>query len=432
MKFTKILLSFAVVVAITASCRKNMPVPNRPYDYGTSFDAVFESFWTGMNSNYAFWGVDPTDWDAVYTTYKPKFAELDIYDTLDVVTAYEYFAEMTKDLVDGHYSILFNQNYTEILRNAGYNSAISPIFTRHLQNGNYHDGVFMDDYIFNELPAKYLSNSFIGKADVGQEPPLKMVQGYVNKTISQGKNIGYFYINVFDIYNYFMQGIDDQTPGLTPISDILDTFAATAADPNLDGVIIDMRGNIGGAVDDLNLLWGSLLVGKEFLTGYIYTKIGEGRLDYGPKIPDIIRPYNEVYPEATDVHTNPHPVTAPIVVLADINSVSCAEVTTIALSNLPNGYFVGERTWGAQGILISDNRSIALMGGGTFNNSFFDLVYAPFGMSKAVDGKCYEGKGYSPNDAPRGYEVKFNAAAIAAGNDPQFEKAVEVILNSAQ
>ena len=426
MKFFKIFFSIAVLAAITSSCRKDMPVYNRPNDYlrGDAASA-FESFWTGMNSNYIFWGVDPTDWDAVYDIYQPKFARLDIDEEEDIVKLYEYLSDITKDLVDGHYSIKFNDDIRDFLINAGYNPNIIPSDSRHIKNGTYRNGIVLSQYIFKQLPHKYLSDTLRGLAIV-DDNPLYMLLGSVNNTA--GKDICYFYLSGFAITGYLNKPNDYGAPGHAPIDVILEALASALASPSLDGVIIDLRGNGGGYTDDLNILWGSLLTGKPFVAGYNRHKIGEGRLDYGPKVPVVIRPNAELN-NNFNIPTNPHPVTAPIVVLADVNSVSCAEISTMALSHLPNGYFVGETTWGGQGVLLNNDNALIIHSGGTFNNFLMKLVYTPYRSFECVNGNSYEGKGFSPKDAPRGYEVKHNAAAIAAGDDPQLEKAIEIIIN---
>ena len=426
MKFVKILICIAL---ITLSCRKDMPNINRPNDYLiNNFTSVFESFWTGMNNNYIFWDIDPTDWDAIYDTYRPKFVELDINAPDDIKTAVKYFKEITKDLVDGHYILLINEIYSDLL---GRDRLISPSAERH-RNRNYEQQKNdLSNFIFRDLQGR-LNNPLRGVAHIaGDNTPLRMLQGRVNNTA--GKNICYFYFNRFAITPYLEsiangKNIDDNE--FTPIHKILETLFSALSDPQLDGVIIDMRGNEGGFESDLNILWASFLAGQDVLAGTLRKKMGEGRLDYGQRTPYTLKPAEKLrHLSALKIPTNPKPVTAPIVILADLNSISCAEISTVALSNLPNGYFVGETTWGGQGVLMDNDQAITIFNGGTFNNIFFDLVYTPFAKFECVNGNNYEGKGYSPNDAPRGYEVKYNAAAIAAGNDPQFEKALEIIIN---
>ena len=50
-----------------AGCRKEMPQMQNPRTDENIYNwfRVFESLWSGMNYNYVFWDIDPTDWDAV-------------------------------------------------------------------------------------------------------------------------------------------------------------------------------------------------------------------------------------------------------------------------------------------------------------------------------------------------------------------------------
>jgi len=112
MKKTIILALFSALVF--CACREEVQLQN-PEDYynkddinNTKWSEVFEGFWTGMNNNYVFWDVDPTDWDAVYDKYKPKFDSLgtfgettsEEFDTID-----GWFTEMLENIVDGHYTL---------------------------------------------------------------------------------------------------------------------------------------------------------------------------------------------------------------------------------------------------------------------------------------------------------------------------------------
>ena len=72
-------------------------------------------------------------------------------------------------------------------------------------------------------------------------------------------------------------------------------------------------------------------------------KDGLGRLDYGPWVPCILAPAE-----------NHRKVEAPIVVLANLYSVSMSEMTSLAVSALPNGCIVGKRTFGGTGPLSGD------------------------------------------------------------------------------
>ena len=66
--------------------------------------------------NYVFWDIDPTDWDAVYDEYRPRFEALKDYGFVNKDindSAARMMGELTKDLVDGHLSITVHISETD-------------------------------------------------------------------------------------------------------------------------------------------------------------------------------------------------------------------------------------------------------------------------------------------------------------------------------
>jgi hypothetical protein len=377
-------LLFLLAATTFVACRTELPDLNRPGDEGAiahTFSAVFQSYWEGMNNNYMFWDIDPTDWDAVYTKYMPLFEQLNINDSTHVMQGFRYFEEMTANLVDGHYKIDFNNVWLK-------DSMVFPIKSLRIKEPGFHALTPADiagvitQYINPGTGTGATSNTGFG-----------IITGILDD------NILYLYFSNFEI----SENIQDEN-----ISNVYQLFFDYLHNLNLKGLIIDIRGNGGGAVADLTALIRSIIA-EPVTIGYTQTKLGDGRFDYSPNLPYIIEPASDAVP-----------VTAPIVVLADRRSVSCAEVTTMAIASLPNGYFVGERTWGGQGELY--NEYVTAANGGTFNTQFMKLVYTPFARFRNLDGNIYEGVGFPPD-----VEVKFDAAAFVSGKDVQLEAAIKLI-----
>ena len=170
--------------------------------------------------------------------------------------------------------------------------------------------------------------------------------------------------------------------------DLLDNY------PTVEGVIIDVRQNSGGYLVDMPLVLGKL-VNEETLMCYTRQKGGIGRLDYTPWVPEMLKPTERV--RELDV---------PIVVMADMNSISMAEMTTRAVQTLPNGCFIGEQTYGGQGTLINSNSGFNMFYGGYFSNNAM-RVYTTMTMTKGVDGVIAEGKGLVPD-----IEVPFDGEKV--------------------
>ena len=78
-------------------------------------------------------------------------------------------------------------------------------------------------------------------------------------------------------------------------------------------------------------------------------------MDYEPWTQEVLKPTER----SRDLDV-------PIVVMADMNSVSMAEMTTLAVLGLPKGCFIGERTHGGTGSLVTDNLVFDQFYGGYF------------------------------------------------------------------
>jgi len=365
------------------SCRKDFPEDK---NYTADFNAVFESFWNGMNHNYIFWDSDPTDWDEVYKQYKPLFANLNIRKKEDIQTAHLYFKEMTSTLIDCHFAIVFNESLGLPM--------ITPSWERKRNSSNAHNPIERSMYFQSVFP-KYCENPKKGEGNL-----------VVSATIED--NILYLYIAQFSLSEiYWSSGYYDYYMAKHALENFFDRLKQSS---DIKGVILDLRGNSGGYLADLNLLIGQMIDTKlDF--GYTRCKIGDGRLDYSPWIPAYVTP-----------QPNAKKVTAPIVVLADMYSVSMAEMTVIAVKALPNGYFVGEKTWGAQGPLV--DASVKFNSGSFDGQSFFKTIITSSHALKDNNGNQYENIGLTPD-----IEVKHNQQALNAGKDPQLERAIDLIKN---
>lgn len=386
--------SWVFILLLMTSCRKEIPQIEQPEDYlNGNFNEVFESFWNGMNNNYVFWDIDTTDWNRVYKQYKPLFAKLNLADSNDVKKGLEYFKTMTNGLVDGHYNMQYNIYWKK--NTAGEDSIvnISPSSQRKVKSVDFHEPI-PGDHFFYQVPRRYLdkgwSRAIVETPDGSQS---YAITGIINNSIL------YLYVNDFALKKNY--GTDLRYRG------VLDNFFKHLSTTKLKGVILDVRSNSGGDLEDLDFLMGSMI--REPLDfGFTRSKLNNGRLDYTPWIPAFVKP-----------QVGATKITCPIVVLADAFSVSMAEITTMAIKALPNGHFVGERTWGAMGPLTSNQT----YNGGQFTTSFLiDEVYTSSLLFKYKDGKIYEGIGFPPD-----VEAKYNGEALQNGEDTQLEAALSLI-----
>lgn len=180
--------------------------------------------------------------------------------------------------------------------------------------------------------------------------------------------------------------------------------------PDLKGIIIDTRSNGGGDTADEQFILNPLL--KEAHTfGYTRSKLGQGRLDYTPASPLRLDPAGGNSPAATRDLSK-----VPVIGLLDIHSVSMAEVTQMAVQELPNGILIGERSWGGHGPLNGDINGFFT--GELENNAF--RMFTSTSITRRLDGKCYEGIGIIPD-----IEVLYDEAQFLQGNDIQLNRAID-------
>ena len=171
-------------------------------------------------------------------------------------------------------------------------------------------------------------------------------------------------------------------------------------------MILDVRNNYGGHLDDLHFLIGQL-IDEPLRIGYTRYKSGSGRLDYSPWIEASVKP--QVGAVAFKY---------PVVALTDNFTVSLAEAAAMAVHAMPRGRVVGEKTWGATGPLVGEE----VYNSGQFDIPNFLTVYTASAAFKYIDGTMYENIGFPPDT-----EIPFNQQTLLSGKDPALEKAIQSI-----
>jgi len=183
----------------------------------------------------------------------------------------------------------------------------------------------------------------------------------------------------------------------------------------LGGVIIDVRGNQGGYSSDFQFVLGALVPSGGLHVTDVRFKRGIGRYDYSPLMPNLMATY--VGPHVT--------VTEPIVVIANANSVSMAEATSLGTTVVENAKLVGVRTWGGMCSLYpSEYYSYTYTGHIGVDGQTPVFVYCPMQATFTRDGKIMEGVGVTPD-----IEVHLDKAAWNNGKGPdsQLDRAIQYI-----
>lgn len=375
---------FLSLIFLAAACKKDIsnPVGDLP---PSTFSQAFEQFWDQLNVNYVYWDIDTTNWDAVQRRYRSVFDSLRLDDTADLHRSVHLFREMTAGLIDRHFSITFSDSVLK-------DSSIQPGSDRWKKDPAYRNAF---SYVGTDL--HYLDSGYIFGIDNTTDPDnsLLAVSGTIHNNI------------LFFTCNRMLLSASFQSPVNNGVKPALNYFFQRLANPSgLKAILLDLRDNPGGDVNDLNFLAGRF-AGQPLHFGYTRNKSGNGRLDYTPWIDAIILPQQG----AQDV-------TLPVIILADKYSQSTAEILVMALRTLPNCRVVGETTYGATGPFGAN----ALYDDGPFDVPGFLSVITSSVEFKYIDGKMYEGRGFPP-DVP----VAFDLQALGAGHDPQLEKALSLV-----
>jgi len=398
---------------VASACEKTKYNPVAPGDYPIQnphyyYDA-FQAFWNGMNTRYIFWDYDPTNWDSVYTIYEPMFKQLDALKNVNQsAISYSYFIAMTSDLIDGHYLISDIKD-----NNADTNyDGIRPSLNRKKSGAFFNANPRLYYTYFQDSVPYRLDPIWYESKLIASEDSFFAVTGTINH------NILYLYFSSFNITGNINSNSDSALNSV--ITFYRDRFSFDSTQYN--GAIIDVRGNPGGSIEDIDTLLGGI-VNSPWQIGYTRSKSGNGRLDYTPWEPVYISPSSSGKPLAS---------TQKIVVLADDWSESAAEQLTMAIKTIPNTTFIGDTTWGANGPFLGGSTYTDFFGGsfniGTIGEGTgepagtFGFVKTSYAMFKYLNGTFYEGKGFPPDMVVN----RSGARTYSRGQDSALEKAIRL------
>ena len=400
-----LLLSLA---AALPSCRKEAPELMNPNDAQLMEypSQMFRTFWHGMNYSYGFWDLDPTDWDRVYDEYLPRFEEMDevfegISDNFDSDEGAEFFAAMKElftevcgNLIDHHLRITFYKGTEHAF-------SISP--------GDIDAG--SRDYTHGRMVGEYLTGTINANGVAGRIKDLKLGVYDVEGDDNNMTVISYRIDDVAYIFftGFLFSGVLNKDPEGAVAQALRNYQRMILDEPDIKGVIIDVRENGGGYLIDMEHIVGPM-IDSDLLIGYTRMKEGLGRFDYAPWVPSVISP--------AEKHRK---IEVPVVVLANLYSVSMSELTCMTVRQLPNGCIVGERTFGGTGPLTGN---FALSYNGAWSNSLI-YAYGATCVMKDAQGKIHEGIGIVPDiEVLQTPEVE---EAMRNGVDMQLERALEYI-----
>jgi carboxyl-terminal processing protease len=376
-----IILSLTLCI-LFAACKKDHAVS--PAGDQLSLTQVFDEFWRGMSRNYVYWNLDTTNWNAMYDIYKPRFDKLDIKNNSDLQQSVLLFRQMTQGLIDGHYYISFtNPNLS--------GSIIYPAYEQKRNRSTFHS-----PFPYRSITVKYLDAGYFEGLDsitVSNEEPLYALCGTIQHRYL------YFYCNRFTLLRSWSSS---RANSIKPL--LLYFFSQLHNMPsNIEKVIIDLRGNRGGDISDLNY-FGGQFISEPLQIGYTRYKSNTNQLDHTPWMRAIITPQ----PGAKTIANK-------IIVLTDNFTASLAELITLTIHTLPNGIVIGENTWGATGPLTANY----LYNDGSFDVAGFMHIETASAQFKYITDEMYESVGVPPD-----ITVPYNFTQLNTGVDAVLEKAM--------
>ncbi len=304
--------------------------------------ASFDYLWEECRDKYAFFEYKGIDWEAVYQEYRPQ-----VNDNITQDSLFNVMWAMLNELRDGHVNLI-----------AAFN--VSRFNIQFLGPENINERVVQE---------------FILGSDHYTTGPLQ------HTALAEGR-IGYIR------YSSFSGFIDE-----------FDLAFALFRYSNTEGLILDLRQNGGGSIDNVFTLINRLADERKLLY--------RSRLKSGPG-PNDFESNQEAYSDPEDEFNY---IGKPVMVLVDRGSYSATSFFALATKAFPNIQLLGDTTGGGLGI----------PNGGQLPNGW---TYR-FSVSQTLspDGENFE------DGVPVDIPVTLDPELSQQGRDNVIERAIEEILN---
>jgi hypothetical protein len=302
----------------------------------------FEVFWNSFNENYAFFDTHDVDWDAVYLRFRPKVTAM----TSDA-ELYQVLSDMISVLDDRHVS-LTAEGFPR--RHSGHPGTLQKLLQKELPQGEEPSRERIRDIAKAVIAEDYLKNS--RKEAIGGE----FTWGWA------ADGIAYFSVDSMWYGSVLGEGATLRD-SLREVDKVMDRVIRDL--DGAQGFIVDARWNGGG--EDSN----ALQIAGHFTDQQLLALTKRARNGGG------LTPEQEVFIPSHAVEK----FAGPVVYLCSRDTLSAAEIFSMAMLAMPNVTSLGEPTVGA----LSDTHSVYLPNGWEVRMS--NEIY------KAVDGKVYESLG---------------------------------------
>ncbi len=307
--------------------------------------SVFDYLWNKVDQQYAFFDIKGVDWDSVREVYRPM-----VYEDMDDDSLFRVCAAMLNTLRDGHTNLISG---FDVSRN-------DSIYYKMYAERNINTEVVMLNY----LTVNYHSTG-----------------AFAHNAIRDGR-VAYVRYSTFE--NAISEGA---------LKYIVDRYKDS------DGMILDLRQNGGGSIDNIRMM---LSIFDNYKQPLYYTNIksGSGHNDF-TELTTV---------HATDTCILETPYTKPVAVLIDRGSYSATSFFAVCTMAYPNIRLFGDYSGGGLGLPNGG----ALPNGWTYRFSITRTI--------ALDGNNYE------NGVPPAERVILDPAATAQGIDNVIETAADWIM----
>ena len=365
----------ALSILTIASCRDYNEVDNNPNEKNDiTFARQFDNIYYGILYKYPYWDIDTANIIGRHDYWRAKAEELDNMSSVDDEMLKMIYENMYGTMLDHHMYIMVRN-----LRTKNGSITVNPGLNEVKKRSDYEASLINSNHINKVIDEMVCYNRVTEKCKrIEEGKSLSLMSCLIDGDIL------YLYFNDFSLSDYLGKNSTEDEVKVNMVIDNYLNIISTRQD--LKGVIIDVRNNSGGNARDLETVLGSLIDSPRLL-GFSRQKNGMGMYDFSP--------FGEIF-------INPHErhllnKKAVLVGLCDMGSVSCAEETSAFIKDLPNGYLIGKRTFGAT-CPLSNLSEIEHTG--TFGSILGDhYVYLPaylilFGEKRIL----YEGVGVAPNE----------------------------------
>ena len=403
---SKLKIAAVALIAFTffSACREDSEDKFNPNDMNyITFEQQFDIVYNGTLYSYAAWDIDTANIIGRHDYWRAQAVELDKKDSVSNESLEKIYKNMYGTLLDHHMLIMVMN-----LKPGPSDLEYPKVYVRpgdiEVKSREDYERPMISRSVITSIIDNLDKSGRISRMETYKGVDIHLISCLIDN------NILYLRLSDFSLFTPDGIGAEEKRAEVKRVMDNYCDIISTKAD--LKGVIIDLRNNGGGYIHDLFTVLGTLTDSERLLCSS-RTKNGTGMYDYNP----FVRTY--MVPAEKHILNKD----AKIVGLCNMGSVSCAEVSTSFIKELPNGHIIGTRTYGGtcalDGIYDSDYAGTF----GSYENGTH-FVYLPNLVNLfGEDMKLYEGIGVPPDEVVRfDYDTYKNSK-----EDNQLNAAIEYI-----